>query len=187
MTDQSPTRPVRANPAPRRALPRVKPLAAVPEDDERVLWASAHAEGAPAVAPAAQPATGRDLLIPNGPSAGAPAPDEKVGRKGRGSVPALSELMPPSSPRRKKGSHAQARHQTLAVPVEPAPAVHASGEHASGEHGSGEHGSEKAVKKADLVITLPKPLRKRLKAKAAGHGMTPEQAVAELISVWVDG
>ncbi len=173
MTDQNPTRPPRANPAPRRALPRVKPLAAVPEDDERILWASAHSEGAPAAAP---PATGRDLLIPNGPvhspAATAPAAGEKTGRKGRGSVPALSELMPPSSPRRKKGGHSQARHSSArdeapAAPSEPLP--------------------DKPAKKADLVIPLPKPLRKRLKAKAAGHGMTAEQAVAELISVWVDG
>ena len=38
-----------------------------------------------------------------------------------------------------------------------------------------------------VSIALPKPLRKRLKAKAAEHGMTPEQAISELISVWVDG
>lgn len=175
MTDPSPSRPARANPAPRRALPRVKPLAAVPEDDERVLWAAAHAEGTGDVSLGGEAATGRDLLIPNGPT----EPEAKAQRKGRGSVPALSELMPPSSPRRKKGGHAQARHEAPADSMSPP----SGGESVT----PGAPAEERTVKKGELLITLPKPLRKRLKAKAAGHGMTSEQAVAELISVWVDG
>ena len=171
MTDQSPPRPTRANPAPRRALPRVTPLAAVPEDDERVLWAAAHAEGT-GPTDQGQPATGRDLLIPNGPAeAGRSKSADKPGRKGRGSMPAVSELMPPSSPRRKKHGTSHAPPAT----IEPAAALRAPEPEPS------------PPKKGELLITLPKPLRKRLKAKAAEHGMTPEQAVSELISVWVDG
>ena len=178
MTDQSPPRPTRANPAPRRALPRVTPLAAVPEDDERVLWAAAHAEGTVPVDPA-QPATGRDLLIPNGQAdTGRSKSADKPGRKGRGTMPAVSELMPPSSPRRKKhGRPAREEYPTTpAIDAAPTPLPEPT-------TGQGAH----EPKKGDLVIALPKPLRKRLKAKAAEHGMTPEQAVSELISVWVDG
>ena len=184
MTDQTPPRPVRANPAPRRALPRVTPLAAVPEDDERVLWASAHAEGAPA-APTepTEPATGRDLLIPNGPAQPAGKSSaksgEKAARKGRGAVPAVSELMPPSAPRRKK--HGPPPPST----PQPAPPAETATGSPHADDPAPLH--DQQPKKGELLITLPKPLRKRLKAKAAGHGMTPEQAVTELISVWVDG
>ena len=40
---------------------------------------------------------------------------------------------------------------------------------------------------AELVIKLPKPLRKKLRAKAQEHGLTAEDATYELIRVWVDG
>lgn len=42
-------------------------------------------------------------------------------------------------------------------------------------------------KVVDLVVPLPKALRKRLKDKAADHGYTPEEAVYHLLRVWVDG
>jgi len=178
MTDQSPPRPTRANPAPRRALPRVTPLAAVPEDDERVLWAAAHSEGS-VPTDHGQPATGRDLLIPNGPAeTGRAKPADKPGRKRRNSMPAVSELMPPSTPRRKKhGRPAREEYQAEpAAPLASPPSPAATPEQVA-----------QVPRKGELVVTLPKPLRKRLKAKAAEHGMTSEQAVSELISVWVDG
>jgi hypothetical protein len=42
-------------------------------------------------------------------------------------------------------------------------------------------------KTVDLVVPLPKSLRKRLKDKAADHGYTPEEAAYHLLRVWVDG
>ena len=93
-------------------------------------------------------------------------------------MPAVSELMPPSTPRRKKHGR-PAREEYPAEPVAPLaspPSPAATPEQVA-----------QVPRKGELVVTLPKPLRKRLKAKAAEHGMTSEQAVSELISVWVDG
>jgi hypothetical protein len=45
-------------------------------------------------------------------------------------------------------------------------------------------GDDKTVQ---LVITLPKSLRKRLRAKADEHGFTPEEATYHLLRIWVDG
>jgi hypothetical protein len=44
-----------------------------------------------------------------------------------------------------------------------------------------------AGKVVDLVVPLPKALRKRLKDKAADHGYTAEEAAYHLLRVWVDG
>lgn len=51
-------------------------------------------------------------------------------------------------------------------------------------------GKKKGAKdepEAELVIKLPKALRKKLRAKAQEHGLTAEDATYELIRVWVDG
>ena len=42
-------------------------------------------------------------------------------------------------------------------------------------------------KVVDLVVPLPKALRRRLKDKAADHGYSPEEAAYHLLRVWVDG
>lgn len=39
----------------------------------------------------------------------------------------------------------------------------------------------------DLVVPVPKAMRKRLKAKAAEHGYTPEEATLALLRIWLDG
>jgi hypothetical protein len=39
----------------------------------------------------------------------------------------------------------------------------------------------------ELVVRIPKALRKRLRAKAEEHGLSAEDATYELIRVWVDG
>ena len=39
----------------------------------------------------------------------------------------------------------------------------------------------------ELVVRLPKALRKRLRAKAQEHGLSAEEATYELVRVWVDG
>jgi hypothetical protein len=39
----------------------------------------------------------------------------------------------------------------------------------------------------ELVVKMPKALRKRLRAKAEEHGLSAEEATYELIRVWVDG
>lgn len=43
------------------------------------------------------------------------------------------------------------------------------------------------AKTVELVVALPKTLRKRLRDKAAEHGYTPEEAAYHLLRVWVDG
>jgi hypothetical protein len=162
----------RANPAPRRALPRVTPLAAsgsLPGEPER----------SPS-GPSDEEATGRDLLIPNGGGSGA-----GTRRKGRASatVPTLAELMPPSRP------HAAGKPAKVKE--------HPEKEHPEKQHGEKEHGGKDGkepnhakdgkAKEIELQVTLSKGLRKRLRAKSAELGLSPEDAVAQLVEVWVDG
>ncbi|RJK97822.1 hypothetical protein [Vallicoccus soli] len=42
-------------------------------------------------------------------------------------------------------------------------------------------------KAVDLVVPLPKAMRKQLKARAAELGYTPEEAAFHLLRVWLDG
>ena len=62
---------------------------------------------------------------------------------------------------------------------------------AGGSPGKSRKGKKSVVqdegKVVDLVVPLPKALRKRLKDKAADHGYTPEEAAYHLLRVWVDG
>lgn len=194
MTDRPAPRQPRANPAPRRALPRVTPLGAsgslpdslpedlpIPDDHE---------------AEVEQP-TGRDLLIPSG---------SDVRRKNRGTatVPTLAELMPPPEQPRKKSHRDLTVEQTVEPAPEPRRERHKPGrdskaekdhKHGSDHKGGADHkdskdskdGKDPKAKEAALEVTLSKGLRKRLKAKCAEMGLTPEDAVAQLVEVWVDG
>jgi hypothetical protein len=155
----------RANPAPRRALPRVTPLGASGSPP-------GEPESSPSVS-ADEEATGRDLLIPNGGGSG-------TRRKGRASVtvPTLAELMPPSRPHA-AGKPAKAK-------------AHSEKDHPEKEHGGKEgkepsHAKDGKPKEIELQVTLSKGLRKRLRAKSADLGLSPEDAVAQLVEVWVDG
>ena len=194
MTDRPAPRQPRANPAPRRALPRVTPLGAggsLPDSLPNDLPVPDEHE-----AQVEQP-TGRDLLIPNG---------SDVRRKGRGTatVPTLAELMPPPEQPRKKSHRDLTVGQTGEPAAEPRREHHKAGrdskaekdhkhgsDHKSGaDHKSGKDskdGKEPKAKEAALEVTLSKGLRKRLKAKCAEMGLTPEDAVAQLVEVWVDG
>ncbi|MET0740164.1 MAG: hypothetical protein ABWZ26_01260 [Candidatus Nanopelagicales bacterium] len=42
-------------------------------------------------------------------------------------------------------------------------------------------------KEVALVVRLPKPVRKRLRAKASELGMSAEEAAAQVVRMWVDG
>ena len=44
----------------------------------------------------------------------------------------------------------------------------------------------KDVKTVEIAVRLPKSVRKRLKARATELGLTPEQAVARLVEVWLE-
>jgi hypothetical protein len=39
---------------------------------------------------------------------------------------------------------------------------------------------------AELVVTLPKPVRKALRRRAAEYGWTAEEAAAQVLRVWAD-
>ena len=130
MTDRTTPRVARANPAPRRALPRVTPLG-VGGGAPATLPAKGGSAGA---RPEQEPeATGRDLLIPNGAS---------QRRKGRGSatVPTLAELMPPERPAGAgQGPRQVARRQGQARRCE-ARRLQARGHQARGAEGQGREG-----------------------------------------------
>src|SRR5262249_21173561 len=123
-----------ANPAPRPALARVRPLAdhgsGGPTGDGVV--------GAPSAAPSHPVPAGRALLAPD-PVAGGRRPGGTAAAAA--AVPSLAELMPPAEPggRTKGNRHGHGRRR----PSDPADA---------------------GAKQVELVISLPKPLRKRLKA-----------------------
>jgi hypothetical protein len=76
-------------------------------------------------------------------------------------VPSLADLMPPAAP---------------------------SGRGSGGHHDkSGRHkGDDKSGKTVDLSVRLSKPLRKQLKARATELGLSPEEAVARLVEVWLE-
>jgi hypothetical protein len=160
----------RGNPAPRRALSRFSPAAAdeaatsppvAPVPVER----GPHAEPSPAAAPGGT--GGRDLLIPG------PAPSKGRGKNGGRAVPSLADLMPPAEPagRRSAEHHGRERERTTGR----APAK-----------GSAPKTDGKDAKTVEISVRLPKPLRKRLKARAADLGLTPEQTVARLVEVWLE-
>ena len=163
----------RANPPPRSALPRVTPLAAGDQQPGTVVD---EASGPLAPAQAQPPATGRDLLIPQG--------SEQTRRKSRGSatVPTLAELMPPPEQRGGKKQHAPAPPTTGLAHLD-----RVDRSHGKGKHGKGKAAEQEPVKEVALEVTLSKGLRKRLKGKAAELGLSSEAAVAQLVEVWVDG
>ncbi len=200
------------NPAPRPALPRrtLRPLeeradevgtdvdAWVAAARARALEESAggaHAAPtepvtAPSTSPAGAPAplVGRDaLLTPSSaapPATGRASAAEPARRPGRASVPSLSELMPRSTP------------SPVRPPEPPAASPPGRPHHKQGkgkkpkpgkDHGHGHPAVNEAADQVELVVRVSKGLRKRLKAKAAMSGMTPEEATAQLVSVWVDG
>jgi hypothetical protein len=179
-----------ANPAPRPALPRVKPLGSGGGLPDAPAPVAPTGPAAPTAAGPGSPppATGRDLLIPNG--------SEQARRKGRGSttVPTLAELMPPAEQRHGKKPHGHgaghsAGHSTghsAAQSTPPTPDLTQHGGHKA-KAGKGKAAPEEPVKEVELAVTLSKGLRKRLKAKAAEIGLSPEAAVAQLVEVWVDG
>ena len=51
----------------------------------------------------------------------------------------------------------------------------------------GKAAAKEEGKVVELVVPLPKALRRRLKDKAAEHGYSPEEAAYHLLRVWVDG
>jgi hypothetical protein len=55
--------------------------------------------------------------------------------------------------------------------------------------GTASHGKDRWAggKEVALVLRLPKPVRKRLRAKAADLGMTAEEAAAQVVRMWVEG
>jgi hypothetical protein len=65
--------------------------------------------------------------------------------------------------------------------IDPLPAPPASGKAKKGGKG------REAGETAEIVVVVPKSLRKRVKAKAGEHGMSAEEATAHLLRVWVDG
>jgi len=54
------------------------------------------------------------------------------------------------------------------------------------KHEAKKASTAKDDKPADVVVRLKKSQRKRLKEQAAIHGMTPEEAVTQLVRLWLD-
>jgi hypothetical protein len=77
-----------------------------------------------------------------------------------------------------------------AAPVSPAPLLEHALRPRPKQKGKGlprqDHQS-KVGKEVALVLRLPKPVRKRLRAKAADLGMSAEEAAAQVVRMWVDG
>jgi hypothetical protein len=162
----------RGNPPPRRALSRVRPLDAEDRPGTPPLDPTV---GTTELSPAAAPGgtEGRDLLIPGR----QPAPGAADGRGKTGPpVPSLADLMPPAAPSGRRhgagtGGHGKAGHAKGPV---------------KGAVKSAE-GEDKGAKTVELTVRLPKPVRKKLKAQAAELGLSPEDAVARLVEVWLEG
>ena len=162
----------RGNPAPRRALSRFSPL----EAEEGGAAAPVPPAGADEASPAAAPGgtQGRDLLIPARPPGRA---------KDSPQVPSVADLMPAAAPsgRRTDSERNPAGHGR---PLPANDATKAAGKKSGKEAGKEAGKSEKVV---SLQVPLTKALRKRLKARAAEFGLSPEDTVAQLVQVWLEG
>jgi hypothetical protein len=178
MTDESAPQPGRSNarnnPPPRPALPR------------RTGSESRESAGLSGVAPLdskqgtataddPSPVAGRDLLIAASAPAGAQGqrPNGPTRSKARPlTVPTVADLMPQPDPHRRKSK--------------PSPHPRTSSKDAAAAPRFGRPVPVPG-KQVELLVELPKSLRKRLKAKAADNDLTPEEAVVHLIAMWVDG
>jgi hypothetical protein len=187
-------RPAR-NPAPRPALPRrtLGPHGDQPADEvggptDVDAWvAEARRRAAEPEAAEPAPLAGRDALLPPVAEAAAaartPAPEQPPrARTGRATIPSLSELMPRSVPSAVRPTPPAAPSSALSPPPATArkPKKHKQEKAANGHDAV-------ADPQVELVVPITKSLRKRLRTKAATSGMTPEEATALLVSVWVDG
>jgi hypothetical protein len=103
-----------------------------------------------------------------------PAPRPAL-RRTLGAQPAVPPAPEPhpAPPQGKPGKHAKRA-------VKPAKVKAAEGKTGAGA-------APKDGRPVELVVTLPKELRRRLRAKAAENGYTAEEAAAMLLRVWVDG
>lgn len=189
-------RPAR-NPAPRPALPRrtlglhgdqpADDLGGPTDVDAWVAEARRRAAEPAATEPA--PLTGRDALLPPGeePAARGPAASGSPRpRTGRATIPSLSELMPRSTPSAVRPTPPAQPAAPPSVPPSARPAkAKKPKKHKPEKPAKGHHPA--AEPQVELVVPITKSLRRRLKDKAATSGMTPEEATALLVSVWVDG
>ena len=147
----------RGNPVPRRALSRFSPTAA----DEGAASSSPvpgpvdrgeRAEPSAAAAPGGT--GGRDLLIPGHASSPGRA---KNGRP----VPSLADLMPPTAPAgRRSGGHHEHHRGARGCGAD---AKGGTAKRAEGKNG-------KDGKTVEIAVRLPKPVRKRLKARRTSSG-----------------
>jgi hypothetical protein len=185
-------RPAR-NPAPRPALPRRtlglhgdQPADALGGPTDIDAWvAEARRRAAEPEPTEPAPLAGRDALLPPGeePAARRPAAGEPARpRTGRATIPALSELMPRSTPSAVRPTPPA---QPAAAPSAPPAKVKKPKKHKPEKPAKGH--ATATEPQVELVVPIAKSLRRRLKAKAATSGMTPEEATALLVSVWVDG
>ena len=98
---------------------------------------------------------------------------------------------PPPRPALTRAGDADVHPAAPGVPSLATRLPHLAAVKAGGSTGKGRKGKKSVVldegKVVDLVVPLPKALRKRLKDKAADHGYSPEEAAYHLLRVWVDG
>ncbi len=178
----------RGNPPPRRALSRVRPLEAEDGPGSALdTTAAAPSDTSPAAAPGGT--EGRDLLIPahpvipGQPKARGNQPGKAQGRAKNGRpVPSLADLMPPAAPSGRRHGEGHAGHHKAAQRAAKA-AQQKAAQHKA-DHGSA---SGKGGKSSELSVHLSKPVRKALKARAAELGLSPEDTVAQLVEVWLEG
>ncbi len=164
----------RGNPPPRRALSRVRPLEAEdgPGSALDATGAAAPSDPSPAAAPGGT--EGRDLLIPGHPRSPEKSPGKAEARAKNGRpVPSLADLMPPAAPSgRRHGAGHGGHHKTAQQKTDGKPS---------------DKNPDKGGKSTELSVRLSKPVRKALKARAAELGLSPEDTVAQLVEVWLEG
>jgi hypothetical protein len=154
----------------------VQPLPSDDATSPRPLEPAADGPG-PSTA-AGEPTAGRDVLIPE--AARPPrARAKSAARPPAPAIPALTELMPPARPSRRR------RHGHDAAP-EPAPSEPARAKGGKDKAAKGKGGDRESGKQVELVVPMSKALRKRLRTRASELGVSSEEAVARLVEVWLD-
>ena len=178
----------RGNPPPRRALSRVRPLEAGDGPGSAVDPTAAAAPGG---------TEGRDLLIPGhlqSPPGDPRSPGNQPGKsqaraKNGRPVPSLADLMPPAAPSgRRHGEGHGAHHKPSHGKTAHHKADDRKADDRKADDGKvSDKNADRGGKSAELSVRLSKPVRKALKARAAELGLSPEETVAQLVEVWLEG
>ncbi len=130
-------------------------------------------------------------MTPGGPRRN-PSPRPALPRPTRTPGTAVGEPAPPLEPRRRPTEQPRSADRPRPKAASKAKAgktakAARTGKPEADAKSRGRRTDEATGRLVELVVPMPKGLRKALRATAADSGLTAEEAVVRLVEVWVDG